>query len=363
MGPVELAVLEDGTQQVFTICVNDKESPLCKSVAQLAQAVLWLERNAVELHDIGHLPKEEQLEIKQRRQHLKSQTSGWDLFEVVETRKRKLILAGSNKDKRKRAKTIALIAAMALDDGSKALTLTREAQVLESIGNVRHQWNNACEHGPHLRPSVRESVVEYMDTDGDKIEFKLEGGHMNYCVNGRLEVHHLMKLDGKGLTLHLDGTSSGKWKSARKYTVPAGQEAVMMRTKALYNTHTQVEDDPIVTKASVPAKEQQQELEQACVNQEEEQQRAATALAEEQRRVVEENSRPEKENLWPEEQCRAYQEPFAPPPPGQQARHPVKTDSQLPGDGDYIFNEHSEKPYWMRLEELLRALDENMQAA
>ena len=147
-------------------------------------------RRTIELHDISHLPREERFEIERRRQHLATQT-GWWLFDVVETSQgRRLIIVGSNKDKRKRAKNLALIAATALDDQSRTPASTTDTHILELVETIRRTWNN------RVREVIVRSdwFVEYTDTDGDKIEFRMEGGDMNYYVNDHLTVHHLTKL-------------------------------------------------------------------------------------------------------------------------------------------------------------------------
>ena len=107
-----------------------------------------------------------------------------------------------------------------------------------------------CTQGP---VSVCKAVVAYMDTNGDKVEFKFEGGHLNYYVNDCLKVH-VANLEGKGLTLHLDGTSLGKWSSAQESTVPS--EEILMQIKALLYSRTEVEDDDFVIIGTCTKEEQ-----------------------------------------------------------------------------------------------------------
>ena len=64
---VEVTVVEDAGEKVLAICVNDLKCALCKSAANLAQAVSRQETHTYELHEIRHHPKDVQLEIEQRR--------------------------------------------------------------------------------------------------------------------------------------------------------------------------------------------------------------------------------------------------------------------------------------------------------
>ena len=69
--------------------------------------------------------------------------------------------------------------------------------------------------------------VSYRDTDGDPIKFKIENdGSMTYYVNGRVEVHHLTKLETRtnhtgSVKISLNGTSGGHWSPLRITTVPS----------------------------------------------------------------------------------------------------------------------------------------------
>mmetsp|Transcript_29457 Transcript_29457/g.84297 ORF Transcript_29457/g.84297 Transcript_29457/m.84297 type:complete len:745 (-) Transcript_29457:279-2513(-) len=260
---VEVAVVKEDGQQVLAVLVKDLTSTLCKSAASLAQAASKIDQFDIqELHDISRFSEEQLHRILARRQNLHLQLSeGWQFIEVIQTSKRRLLIAGSNKAKRKRAVTLALVAAAALDVEREIAGLTQNAHVLSFIRSVEETLHTGAEeHCPAVSGAAQaEQTVSYVDTDGDQITFKLEGGCLNYYVNSRLKVHHLKHLhstrsqvhhlmhprstrsqgpdaNGQGhLTLHLDGVSAGKWTSKRKTTLPAGSESPASEIFRLYH--------------------------------------------------------------------------------------------------------------------------------
>jgi len=90
------------------------------------------------------------------------------------------------------------------------------------------------------RTSVEDAEhVEYVDTDGDAIAFRLNAsGRLDYYVNGRQKVHDLTRLTADGRRLHIDGSSSGPWQSRRATTVPQGQETAIARVMSLFSNRS-----------------------------------------------------------------------------------------------------------------------------
>ena len=102
---------------------------------------------------------------------------------------------------------MAINAGITLEDEGAALKVSKSKHISEFVREVQKLWNSAYEHGPSLSRHSPEtnlqhadaddakcdtqanmfanaSVVEYTDTDGDSITFKLENRHINYYVNG-----------------------------------------------------------------------------------------------------------------------------------------------------------------------------------
>jgi len=75
------------------------------------------------------------------------------------------------------------------------------------------------------RKCQADTIFGFTDTDGDGVAFELEGRYMNYWVSKgcvpEIKVQFLKKLDLRGKTFHLDGTSTGRHGSARMTTAPA----------------------------------------------------------------------------------------------------------------------------------------------
>ena len=183
---MEVAVVQDDGLQVLAVHVKDSACGLCKCLAKHAHAFSSREYSITELHDIRRLPREQQLEIERRREHLVSQVPGWWSFEVLKTLEgKRLIIAGSNKEKRKKAQILALIADAALDHKSGCLSLINnnlisDAHIREFVETVKRTWNDRNPHDEVARGGV---VVEYADTHGTKKEFRLDGGHATFENN------------------------------------------------------------------------------------------------------------------------------------------------------------------------------------
>jgi len=120
------------------------------------------------------------------------------------------------------------------------LTISRVCAVFVAVGYVAYLVFQLYTHTEFFedKPPAglpQEDAVEYVDTDGDRIAFRLnESGKLNFLMNGRLKVSDVAKLEANGRTLFLDGTSAGDWGSARNSTVPAGQEDLTARVMALW---------------------------------------------------------------------------------------------------------------------------------
>lgn len=80
-----------------------------------------------------------------------------------------------------------------------------------------------------------DDVVRYVDTEKDEIMFVVNSlGLVDYYVNSRMKVQNLTSLVDRGGTLHLDGTSAGRWSPKRRSTAPASHRYLAAAAVALF---------------------------------------------------------------------------------------------------------------------------------
>jgi len=91
--------------------------------------------------------------------------------------------------------------------GSARRTTARTPDVVQKI---RSWWTSL----------QKDEMFGFVDTDGDQVAFQLNGRYLNYWVKGELKVKDLNKLELRGRTFHIDGTSTGSHTSARVTTAP-----------------------------------------------------------------------------------------------------------------------------------------------
>eukprot|EP00420_Gonyaulax_spinifera_P004088 CAMPEP_0197926028 /NCGR_PEP_ID=MMETSP1439-20131203/98471_1 /TAXON_ID=66791 /ORGANISM="Gonyaulax spinifera, Strain CCMP409" /LENGTH=536 /DNA_ID=CAMNT_0043548545 /DNA_START=44 /DNA_END=1654 /DNA_ORIENTATION=+ len=121
------------------------------------------------------------------------------------------------------------------------LHISRTCAIFVAIGYLAYLVFQLYTHTEFFEDSkgdgegTEEDTVEFTDTEGERIMFKLtEAGKVNFFTNSRLKVGELTRLDASGRTILLDGTSGGDWGSSRNTTVPAGQEDLVRRVLALW---------------------------------------------------------------------------------------------------------------------------------
>eukprot|EP00927_Polykrikos_kofoidii_P078038 TRINITY_DN74916_c0_g1_i1.p1 TRINITY_DN74916_c0_g1~~TRINITY_DN74916_c0_g1_i1.p1 ORF type:complete len:670 (+),score=94.92 TRINITY_DN74916_c0_g1_i1:47-2056(+) len=143
---VEIKILEDESQPVLAIYVDDLKGALCQAVAPLTAAISSkIQCSAQEVKGAD----------KERYQ---SQTGWWHFDSVrVPTLDAEVVVSGSNKDKRKRAKVLACIAG-----------LTPE-QIAEVVSNEKDivEFHDRCHQSlEHHRPPPSCSNIIHSDSSG-----------------------------------------------------------------------------------------------------------------------------------------------------------------------------------------------------
>jgi len=75
-------------------------------------------------------------------------------------------------------------------------------------------------------------IVEFTDTDGDKVVLKRSGDHrIGWYVNGKLEKSHVISIEVRDHTIHVDEATAGSWAEA---TVRSGQEYILKQSLDLF---------------------------------------------------------------------------------------------------------------------------------
>ncbi len=185
---------------VLVINVEQLKCGLCDDVLFFAAKARTLNKFQVtEFHGLSWKPIEDEVlraYLRDRRNELHVQTSGWGFFEVIEVGEAdvvKLIIASSNKDKRKRALTLGLLAAAEILNGSIRHRLAVGDRVLNFVDLVKDKYQKCV---GAIAPTVASQMVSYRDPVSHKqIDFKFEYGQLSYYEDGWVKLYQLTNFD------------------------------------------------------------------------------------------------------------------------------------------------------------------------
>jgi len=107
--------------------------------------------------------------------------------------------------------------------------MSLSAQFLEVVESAPTLLTSDNDNGQQC---ANKGMVEFTDTDGDKVVIKDNGaGGMAFYVNGAKVVDDLIKLQVTDHTIRLEGCSANKFAAA---TVPVGQEHILKQALNLF---------------------------------------------------------------------------------------------------------------------------------